>query len=88
MTRDEYLQCLELMWKEISKHYNGTSVALPILGSGITRFKDETLTHQQLLDMILASYKLSADKIKLPAELRIVCRKDDGLSLTKIGEYL
>ena len=88
MTRDEYLQCLELMWKEISKHYNGKSVALPILGSGITRFKDETLTHQQLLDMIIASYKLSAEKIKLPAELHIVCRKEDSFSFSKIGEYI
>ena len=88
MTRDEYLQCLELMWKEISKHYNGTSVALPILGSGITRFKDETLTHQQLLDMIIASYKLSADKIKFPAELHVVCRKEDSFSFSKIGEYI
>lgn len=88
MSREEFLQCLELLWKGINGHYNNDSVAVPILGSGITRFKDETLTHQQLLDIIIASYKLSADKLKLPAELHIVCRKDASVSFNKIGEYI
>lgn len=88
MSREEFLQCLEQLWKGINGHYNNNSVALPILGSGITRFKDETLTHQQLLDMIIASYKLSAYKLKLPAELHIVCCKDGSVSFNKIGEYI
>ena len=88
MTRDEFLQCLDLMWREINKHYCNQSVAIPVLGSGITRLGDETLTHQQLLDMIIASYKLSAHKLKQPAELHIVCRKDCSISLNKIGEYI
>mgnify|MGYP003293132528 CR=1 FL=1 len=88
MTREEFLSCLNLMWKEIDRHHCQQSVALPILGSGITRFKDETLTQQQLLDMIIASYKLSPDKLNPSATLHIVCKEDDNFSLNKIGEYV
>lgn len=88
MEREEFLSCLNLMWKEIDRHHCQQSVALPILGSGITRFKGETLTQQQLLDMIIASYKLSPDKLNRKATLYIVCRRDDNFSLNKIGEYV
>lgn len=88
LTREEFLDCLELLWKEINKYYASQSVAIPILGSGITRMKGEPLTKQQLLDMIVASYKLYAEKIKLPAKLYIECKRDDEFSLNKIGEYI
>lgn len=88
LLRDEYLKCLDKIWKEIDNHYAMKSVAIPILGSGITRFNDETLSKQQLLDMIIASYRLSSHKIKLPAELHIVCKKDGQFSLNRIGEYI
>ena len=88
MTREEFTSCLNLMWKEIDRYHCQQSVALPILGSGITRFKGETLTQQQLLDMIIASYKLSPDKLNPFATLHIVCRRDDDFSLNKIGEYI
>ena len=51
-------------------------------------FNDTILNTQYLLDMIIASYKLSAHKIKLPYKLHIVCRKEDDFSLNKIGEYM
>lgn len=88
LTREEYVSCLDILWEEIDKYYACQSVAIPILGSGITRFRDENLTQQQLLDIIIASYKMSPYKIKRPAELHIVCRKSDGFSLNRIGEYV
>lgn len=88
MTREEFLSCLDLLWNEIDKYSRMKSVAMPILGSGITRFMDETLSKQQLLDMIIASYKLSPYKLKLPAELHIICCKDDNFSLNKVGKYI
>lgn len=88
MTREEFLDCLEVLWKEINKYYASKSVAISVLGSGITRLKGEMLTKQQLLDMIIASYKLYAEKIKLPANLYIECKRDDDFSLNKIGEYI
>ena len=88
MTRDEYLECLSLLWREINKYYGQTDVCIPVLGSGITRLGDNELTQQELLDMIIGSYKLSAHKIKAPTRLRIVCKKRDDFSMNKIGEHL
>lgn len=88
MTRDEYLDCLSTLWKEIDKHYGQKNVCIPILGSGTTRMGDESLTQQQLLDMIIASYKLSAHKIKSPCRLYIVGKKQENFSLNKIGTTL
>lgn len=88
MSREEFLLCLDLLWKEIDKYHTDKSVAIPILGSGITRFHDELLSQQQLLDMIIASYKLSPYKMKSSSVLYIVCRKADGFSINKIGEYI
>lgn len=88
MSREDFLQCLDLLWRELDKYHADQSVAIPILGSGRTNFNDELLSQQQLLDMIIASYKLSPYKMKTPYELHIVCRKDDNFSLYKIGEYI
>lgn len=88
LTREEYVRCLDILWEEIDKYYACKSVAIPILGSGITRFRDESITQQQLLDIIIASYKMSPNKIKRPAELHIICRESDDFSLNKIGEYV
>ncbi len=88
LTRDEYVECLAVLWKEIDKYYGQQDICIPILGSGVTRMEDSALKQQQLLDIIIASYKLSADKIKKPNKLYIVCRKSDDFSLSKIGEYV
>lgn len=88
LTREEYIRCLEVLWEEIDKYYAYKSVAIPILGAGITCFKDETLTQQQLLDIIISSYKMSPNKIKHPAKLHIVCQKHESFSINKIGESI
>lgn len=88
MSREDFLQCLDTLWKELDRYHANQSVVIPILGSGVTRFNDETLSQQELLDMIIASYKLGPYKMKNPYELHIVCRKDENFSLNKIGEYI
>jgi hypothetical protein len=88
MTRDEYLNCLSVMWEEINNHYGQNDVCLPILGSGTTRIENSSLTQQELLDIMIASYKLSTHKIKLPNKLTIVCKRRDDFSLNKIGESI
>lgn len=83
----EYLDCLATMWDELDKHYGQKDVCIPILGAGITRFGTDSIstpTQQELLDMIIWSYKLSPNKIKLPYKLRIICQKRDGFSLNNI----
>lgn len=88
MTRDELIDCLSLLWKEIDKHYGQTDICVPVLGAGITRLDDTSLTQQELLDIIICSYKLSTQKIKKPYKLYIVCKETDDFSLNKIGSYM
>jgi len=86
LTREEYLDSLSVLWKEIDKYYGQKDVCIPVLGSGVTRINDTSFTQQELLDMIICSYKLSGNKIKYPYKLYIICKKRDDFSLNKIGE--
>ena len=70
LTTEEYLSCLIRMWNEIDILYALKSVSLPLLGDGITRFKDNVLTSQELLNYILLSLKLS--KIQFKSSINIV----------------
>lgn len=88
LTRKEYLDSLELMWKEIYKYYSYIDVCIPILGSGITRVNQDDYSQQQLLDLMIESYKLSVHKIKARNKLYIICREADGFNLNNIGESL
>ena len=82
-SKQELLECLERLWQEIEKYYAQQDVCIPILGSGITKTE---YTQQELLDIIIMSYKLSSHKIKKPNKLRIICKKNDDFALNKIGE--
>ena len=67
LTRDEYLECLTILWEEIDTYYGQTDVCIPILGSGLTRFdggSGASISQQELLNMMIWSYKLSSHKIK------------------------
>lgn len=83
----EYKECLVTMWDELDKYYGQNDVCIPVLGSGVTRFgedSDNSPTQQELLDMIIWSYKLSSNKIKPPYKLRIICQKRNDFSLDHI----
>lgn len=86
-SRDEYLDCLDLLWKELENYYADKDVYIPVLGSGTTSFDGSdgaSFTQQELLDIMICSYKLSSHKIKAPHKLCIVCRKNDGFSINRI----
>ena len=88
MTRDEYIKALSVLWEEINKYYGQTDVCVPIIGSGLTRIDGSDITQQELLDIMISSYKLSTYKIKNPQKLHIVCKKQADFSLNRIGENL
>lgn len=86
-TRDEYLECLDIMWQEIEYHYSEKDVCIPILGSGTTVFEGgsgASYDQQELLDMIILSYKLSSHKIKSPHKLRIICKDTPDFSIFNV----
>lgn len=86
-SRDEYLECLSLLWKEIENHYGEKDVCITVLGSGTTSFNGGSgnpIPAQELLNTIIRSYILSSHKIKLPQKLRIICRRGDEISLKDI----
>ena len=88
-TRDEYLQCLDLLWRELENHYSEKDVCVPILGAGTTSFdggSGAAMSQQDLLDMMICSYKLSSHKIKAPHQLRIICKKNSGFSINNIDK--
>ena len=83
MTYEKLLKSLDLLWKEIDLKHGTDDVYMPILGSQIARF-DKDLTQQELLDIMIASYRLSPHKLKLPNQLHIVCLPQVGFSLNDI----
>lgn len=88
-TRDEYLRCLDLLWRGLENHYSEKDVCVPILGAGTTSFdggSGASISQQDLLNMMTWSYKLSSHKIKAPHRLRIVCKKSRGFSINNIDK--
>lgn len=86
-SRDEYLECLNLLWIELENHYSEKDVCIPILGAGTTVFdggSGASIPKQDLLDIIIRSYKLSSHKIKSPHKLRIICIKSSDFSINNI----
>lgn len=87
-TRDEYLDCLSNLWKEIDRYYGQENVCIPLLGAGLTRFEDSSgasISKQDLLDLLVLSYKISSHKIKSPHKLIIVCKRSKGFSINHIA---
>lgn len=66
-TRAKYEQCLRVMWQEISRTYANNPIALPLLGSGITRFEDwAEKSNMELLKCILYTLRMSGVHINQP----------------------
>lgn len=89
MSYDDYLSCLSVLWAELDKYRDGRDVCIPVIGSGdTTRLGDSSLTYQKLVDVILASYRLSGHKLGPDSCLRIVCLKDKDFSLNRVCDSL
>ena len=83
LSYDDYVKCLDKLWGELDLYHGSTDVYVPILGSHITRF-DKELNQQQLLDIMIYSYRLSSKKIKSPYVLHIVCKHTKGFSINNV----
>lgn len=87
LTMPEYLEFLIKFWDEINVVYAQRSVSVPIFGSGITRIKEhKNITDEELLKIMLWTFRISETRFKYPAKLNIVIHKDkiDKINLFEI----
>ncbi|MEK3855925.1 macro domain-containing protein [Cytobacillus sp. FSL H8-0458] len=68
----EYAACLLKFWGEVNTLYNRKTVVLPLLGSGITRHKDFNASNQQLLEILIWTFKISKVKFREPSKVKIL----------------
>lgn len=70
---DDYIDFLLNFWNEVDIIYSGRSVVIPLLGSGITRFKGyDTISEQELLELLIWSFKVSRMKFTYPSTITIL----------------
>jgi hypothetical protein len=81
LTMPEYIEFLINFWDRVNRVYAQKTVSVPVFGSGITRIKEhKNISDEDLLKIMLWTFKLSEMKFKHPAKLTIVIHKD------KIGQ--
>lgn len=73
LTMSEYLEFLVNFWDNVNSIYAQRSVSVPIFGGGITRFKEhKTISDEELLKIMLWTFKVSEMRFKHPARLTII----------------
>lgn len=83
----DYIKFLINFWNEVDIVYNGRSISIPLLGSGITRFKDyDAITDQELLELLIWSFKISRIKFTYPSRVSIIIHesKKDKINFYKL----
>jgi hypothetical protein len=86
---NDYINCMLNFWNEVDMVYAGKTVALPVLGSGITRFKGyDNISDQELLELIIWTFKVSRIKFTYPSKVKIVVykNKSDKINLLKLKD--
>lgn len=77
LTMPEYIEFLINFWDRVNRIYAQKSVSVPVFGSGITRIKEhKNINDEDLLKIMLWTFKLSEMKFKYPAKLSIIIHKD------------
>ncbi len=77
LTMPEYLEFLINFWDSVNTVYAQQSVSTPIFGSGITRIKGhKSITDEDLLKIMLWTFRISEMRFKYPAKLAVVIHKD------------
>jgi hypothetical protein len=73
LTLKEYVQSMISFWDEVNRVYAGRSVSIPLMGCGITRYKDvDDIQPQELLKIIVWTFRISRIKFKHPATASII----------------
>lgn len=87
LTMPEYLEFLINFWDKVNRVYAQQSVSTTIFGSGITRIKGhKNISDEDLLKIMLWTFRISEMRFKHPAKLTIVIHKEkiDQINLLDI----
>ncbi len=87
LTMPEYLEFLISFWDGVNRVYSQKNVSVPIFGSGITRIKEhKNISDEELLKIMLWTFRISEMRFKYPAKLSIIIHKDkiDSINLLDI----
>lgn len=77
LTMPEYIEFFINFWDRVNRIYAQKNVSVPIFGSGITRLKEhKNIGDEDLLKIMLWTFKLSEMKFKYPAKLSIIIHED------------
>ncbi|WP_288243962.1 macro domain-containing protein, partial [uncultured Chryseobacterium sp.] len=77
LTMPEYIEFLINFWDRVNRVYAQRTVSVPVFGSGITRIKEhKNISDEELLKIMLWTFKLSEMKFKYPAKLTIIIHKE------------
>ena len=77
LTMPEYLEFMINFWDRVNSVYALKSVSTPIFGSGITRIKGhKNMSDEDLLKIMLWTFRISEMRFKYPAKLTIVIHKE------------
>ena len=86
----DYLSFLMSFWNNLDKIYADRSVVITLFGSSaLTRITDVyDITEQQLLEIIIWTFKISKIKFKYPTTITLVLTRDllKKINLNKIKE--
>lgn len=87
LTMPEYIEFLINFWDNVNNVYAQQSVSTTIFGSGITRIKGHrNISDEDLLKIMLWTFRISEMRFKYPAKLTIVIHEDkiDQINLLDI----
>lgn len=87
LTMPEYLEFMINFWDRVNSVYALKCVSTAIFGSGITRIKGhKNISDEDLLKIMLWTFRISEMRFKYPAKLTIVIHKDkiDQINLLDI----
>lgn len=87
LNMNDYVNFLLNFWNEIDIIYAGRPVSIPLLGSGITRIKEYNISEQELLELLIWSFKISRIKFTHPSNVSIIIHESiqDKINFYKLS---
>lgn len=85
--RGQYEECLLNMWDELDRMYAGRRVVLPLLGSGITRFKGTQPSEDDLLRCMLCTLRATGHRFSAGVSIVLTKKTADKMRLYEVKDY-